>query len=72
LAGEGIGIVNLMREIGLVSSNGEGFRAIEQGGVTVDGEKVTDPKRSLTAEDFKAGSILIRRGKKTYRRVRSV
>jgi tyrosyl-tRNA synthetase len=66
---EGIGIVNLIRESGLVASNGEGFRAIEQGGLTIDGEKVTDPKMTLRAEDFGEEGILIRRGKKKYVRI---
>jgi tyrosyl-tRNA synthetase len=72
LTGEGIGIVDLIREIGLVSSNGEGFRTIEQGGLVVDGEKITDAKRFLTEDDFKEGSILIRKGKKKYHRVQIV
>ena len=41
---------------------------MEQGGVTVDGEKVTDPKASWTAEAL-AGGLLVRRGKKNYKRV---
>ncbi|MDR1292260.1 MAG: tyrosine--tRNA ligase [Clostridiales Family XIII bacterium] len=69
LAGEGIGIVNLMREAGLVESNKDGFRAIEQGGLTIDGDKVTDAKLHLHEGDFPEGSILIRRGKKKYCRV---
>ncbi|MDR1953230.1 MAG: tyrosine--tRNA ligase [Clostridiales Family XIII bacterium] len=72
LAGEGLGLVSLMREIGLVASNGEGFQAIRQGGLTIDGEKVINPKRFLAEADFKDGSILIRRGKKTYHRVKLV
>jgi tyrosyl-tRNA synthetase len=66
LAGDGVGIVNLIREAGLVDSNKDGFRAIEQGGLTIDGEKITDPKRFLHEEDFPDGQILIRRGKKKY------
>jgi tyrosyl-tRNA synthetase len=69
LAGDGIGIVNLIREAGLVDSNKDGFRAIEQGGLTIDGDKVTDAKLHLREEDFPGGSILIRRGKKKYCRV---
>ncbi|MDR3224956.1 MAG: tyrosine--tRNA ligase, partial [Clostridiales Family XIII bacterium] len=52
LAGDGVGIVNLIREAGLVDSNKDGFRAIEQGGLTIDGEKITDPKRFLQEADF--------------------
>ena len=66
---EEMGLVTLMRETGLVSSNGEGLRAISQGGVTINGEKVTDPKKILTEEDFPDGSMLIKKGKKTYHRV---
>jgi tyrosyl-tRNA synthetase len=69
LAGDGIGVVNLIREAGLVDSNKDGFRAIDQGGLTIDGDKVDDPKRHLREEDFPNGSILIRRGKKKYCRV---
>jgi tyrosyl-tRNA synthetase len=69
ILGEGIGIVNLIREIGLVASNGEGFRTIQQGGLVIDDVKVEDPKLILTIEDFKDGQILIRRGKKKYHRV---
>jgi len=69
LAGEGLGLVTLMRETGIVSSNSDAFRAIDQGGVTLNGEKITDPKRMLTGEDFPNGSALIRKGKKIYHRV---
>jgi tyrosyl-tRNA synthetase len=69
LAGEGIGIVNLIREAGLVDSNKDGFRAIEQGGLTMDGEKVTDAKLFLKEENFPEDQALLRRGKKKYCRV---
>jgi tyrosyl-tRNA synthetase len=68
-AGEGMGVVNLIREIGLVPSNGEGFRTIQQGGLIIDDVKVQDAKRFLTEADFTDGSILIKKGKKTYHRV---
>lgn len=68
--GEGMGIVNLIREIGIVPSNGEGFRTIKQGGLTVAGEKVTDPKMNITVKDFdENGKLLIKKGKKTYHMV---
>ena len=52
----------------LCSSRGDARRNIQQGGVTVDGEKETDFGRSFTAEELKNG-ILLRRGKKNYKRV---
>ncbi len=65
-AGEGMGIVNLIREIGLVPSNAEGFRTIQQGGLLVKGEKVTDAKRMVAVSDFEEGKLLIQKGKKIF------
>ena len=67
--GEGMGLVNLIREIGLVPSNGEGFRTIKQGGLTVNDEKVEDTHKMITAEDFKDGELVIRKGKKKFIKV---
>jgi len=69
LAGDGLGLAALMKEVGLAESNSDGFRAIQQGGVTLDGEKVSDPKKALTETDFPNGSLLIKKGKKAYHRV---
>ena len=49
----------------MVPSKSEGRRAIEQGGVSVDGEKVTDVKATVTEEQLRAG-VLIKRGKKSF------
>ena len=49
----------------MVPSKSEGRRAIEQGGVSVDGEKVTDVRALISAEELKAG-ILVKRGKKSF------
>ena len=67
--GEGMGIVNLMRECKLVPSNGEGFRTIQQGGLTLNDEKITDTKYMVTLKDFKDGSLVLKKGKKTFHRV---
>ena len=68
-AGEGKGLVSLIKELGLVSSNGEGFRTIEQGGLSLNGEKVTNPKLYVTEELFKEGELLIQKGKKKFHKV---
>ena len=68
-AGEGKGLVSLIKELGLVPSNGEGFRTIEQGGLSLNGEKVTNPKQYVTADMFKDGEILIQKGKKKFHKV---
>ncbi|MCL1808653.1 MAG: tyrosine--tRNA ligase [Clostridiales bacterium] len=67
--GEGMGVVTLIKRIGLVPSNAEGFRAIEQGGLTIDDVKVTDAKLMITVDSFNEGKIIIKKGKKTYHMV---
>ncbi len=58
--------VNSLLVLGkMVPSKSEGRRAIEQGGVTVEGEKVTDVRATVTAEQLTAG-VLIKRGKKSF------
>ena len=67
--GEGKGLVSLIKELGLVPSNGEGFRTIEQGGLSINGEKVTNPKLFVTADMFNDGELLIQKGKKKFHKV---
>jgi len=58
--------VNSLLVLGkMVPSKSEGRRAIEQGGVTVDGEKITDVRATVTKEQLEGG-ILIKRGKKSF------
>ena len=66
---EGLGILELLTDLGLTKSNGEARRLIQQGGVTIDDVKVEDPNTSLTLDDFKEDKILIKKGKKTYHQV---
>ena len=49
----------------MVPSKSEGRRAIEQGGVSIDGEKVTDVRATVTEAQLKTG-ILVKRGKKSF------
>ena len=70
--GEGMSVVSLIAELKLVSSRGDGFRTIEQGGLTIDDVKVTDSKLMVTADMFKDGKILIKKGKKTFHLVELV
>jgi tyrosyl-tRNA synthetase len=67
--GEGVGIVDLIREVGLVESNSEGFRVIKQGGLSINDEKVTDAKRQVSLADFTDGSLMLKKGKKVYHKV---
>ena len=52
-----------------VRSNSEGRRAIEQGGVTVNGEKVADVKKTYTAEEINAADFIVKRGKKSFAKI---
>ncbi len=63
-----VDIVSILVSAGLVPSRGEGRRAVEQGGVLVNDEKVTDPKTEYTKEAF-AGEFVVRKGKKSFRRI---
>ena len=63
-----IDILSILVKAGLVPSKSEARRAVEQGGVTVEGEKVTDIKATYTAEILKGG-IVVRRGKKAFKKV---
>ncbi len=67
--GEGMGIVALMAEVKLVPSRSEGFRTIQQGGLTIDGEKVTDAKMQVTLDMFKDGKLLLKKGKKSFHQI---
>ena len=60
-----IGLLDLMSKGGLITSNGEGRRLVQQGGVSVDGEKVTDPATKITLDDLKNG-VVIKKGKKVF------
>ncbi len=64
--GEGKGVVALIAELKLVSSRGDGFRTIEQGGLSIDDVKVADTKLMITKEMFQDGKIMIKKGKKTF------
>jgi len=65
-----IDILDLLAKSGLTSSRSEARRAVEQGGVTVDGEKVTDMKVSYRPEAFEGDGVIVKRGKKNFRRIR--
>ena len=61
-----IGILDLMKKCGLIPSNGEGRRLIQQGCVSVDDEKVTDVYAKVAKSDFEKGYVVIKKGKKVY------
>jgi tyrosyl-tRNA synthetase len=64
LEGGSIGIAQLLKQAGLVASTSEAFRAIEQGGVRLDGEKVSDKGLKLSE-----GVVVAQVGKRKFARV---
>lgn len=69
LKDDSIDLISLLVMAELVSSRSEGRRAIEQGGVTVNNQKVTDIKATYTADDLAADEFIIKRGKKKYMKI---
>lgn len=64
-----IDILGVLAASGLTASRSEARRAVEQGGVTVDGEKVTDTKTAYAPERFAGEGMIVKRGKKNFRRI---
>ena len=64
----GVGLLAAMVAAGLCGSNREARQLVQQGGVLVDGEKVTDPKATLTVDALNKG-VVIKKGKKVYHKV---
>ena len=64
-----IDILAVLQKSGLVPSRSEGRRAVEQGGVTVEGEKVTDIKTTYGKDAFEGEGLVVKRGKKNFKRV---
>ena len=62
-------IISVLVKAGLCDSRGDGRRNIQQGGVSVADEKVTDISTKYTLNDFKGEGLIIRRGKKKFAKV---
>ena len=63
-----IGILDLMLKCALVPSKKEARRLIEQGGVELDGEKITDVNSSVSADRLSGEGVTIKKGKKVFHR----
>ena len=64
-----IDICGVLVAAGLAASRSEARRNVEQGGVTVDGEKVTDVKTTYTPDTFAGDGVVVKRGKKNFKKV---
>ena len=66
-----IGILDVMLLAGMIPSKCEGRRLIQQGGVSIDDIKVTDPTMMLNKTDLEGDGIVIKKGKKVFHRITS-
>jgi tyrosyl-tRNA synthetase len=64
-----IDILSMLTVSGLVTSRSEGRRAVEQGGVSADGEKVDDIKATFEKERFSGDGLVLKRGKKNFKKL---
>lgn len=62
-------IVTILHKSGLVDTRSDGRRAVEQGGVMVDGRKIEDFKFTFTPDELKGDGIVVKRGKKKFCKV---
>ena len=65
----GQGILEIIAKTKIVPSKSEGRRLIQQGGISVNGEKVTDPFFVVVEEMFEDGHMMVKRGKKNFYKV---
>ncbi len=62
-------ILDIMLIAGLIPSKGEGRRLVQQGGVSIDGEKINDFNYVVNEDTFKDGEFIIKKGKKTFHKI---
>ena len=65
-----IDLIGTLVAAGLATNRSDARRAIEQGGVLVDDEKITDVRAVLSGEQLQGDGVLVRRGKKKFKRIR--
>ena len=66
---DGKAILDLLTQIKLIPSKGEGRRLVQQNGLTVNDEKVTDPNMAVNADMFANKGMIVKKGKKVYHRI---
>ena len=66
---DAIDIVSLLHKSGLANTRSEGRRAVEQGGVSVNGDKVTDVRKTYTKDEIGSAEFVIKKGKKSFKKI---
>lgn len=65
----GTRLLDVLAKKAVIASKGEGKRLVQQNGLSLNDERVTDIERTLTEQDFRDGFAIVRKGKKTYVRL---
>lgn len=69
---EGISIIDVLNITKLVSSKGEARRLIDQGGISIDGNKIKSITYKIQLSDFSGEYIILKKGKKVYHKIKLV
>ncbi len=64
-----IDLISMLVKAGMVPTRSEGRRAIEQGGVSIDGEKITDVKYTVAKDALTGEGVVLKKGKKKFNKV---
>ena len=71
LSGAGLTVVDLLADSGITQSKGEARRAVAEGGVNLNNQRVSDPAQAVTLDNLlEGGFLVIRRGRKNYHLVK--
>lgn len=63
---KGFGLLNLLCHVALCQTNSEARRLVLQGGISLNDKKITDAKYEVSLSDFEKGTLLLKKGKKSY------
>jgi len=69
---EGIPLLDLLLEVGLIPSKGEGRRLVQQNGIALQDQVVSDFGKVIQLADFNEGKLMIRKGKKVFHRIQLI
>ena len=62
-------MLDLLLKVGLIPSKGEGRRLVQQGGISLDNEKVTAIDAIVTKDSFKDNKLIAKKGKKSFLKI---
>lgn len=67
---DGVNILDLYLKAGLIPSKGEGRRLMQQGGIKIKGETISDFNKMITLDDFEDDKLLLQKGKKSFKQIK--